>query len=60
MEIAIVQWHERTGFVRVVASRIIRLKTDRMVKAKLQARLGNLELLFGCGTAGKNADKSCC
>lgn len=59
MEILIVQWHERSRFVRAVASRIIRLETDWMVETKLQARLGNVELLFGFGTAWKNADKSC-
>ena len=57
MEIAIVQRDERSRLVRVVASRIIRLETDRMVEAKIQAGLRDFELLFGCGTAGKNADK---
>jgi hypothetical protein len=57
MEIVIVQRDERSRLVRVVASRIIRLETDRMVEAKIQARLRDFELLFGCGTAGKNTDK---
>ena len=59
MEIAIVQRHERSCVVRSMAIRIIWLETNGMVKAKLQARLGNAEFLFGFGTARKDADDGC-